>query len=138
MDYNFDINCSYGTLQKFLALNEHNQCDDDYDSKYYEMLNVMRRTQKENYNDEKHIINDTLYECGNYVRVSYISMSQDNIGNYPSIIGKIIFIDKDENNMFVLSNDNCIISIMREGCGYGFHNGFGFDIDIQNLTLKIK
>ena len=106
MDYDFDIICSYGTIQKFLALNEHNQCDDDYDSKFYEMLNVMRKTQKEKYNDEKNIINDTLYECGDYVHLSYPTMSLKNIGKYPDITGKIIFIDKDENNMFVLSNDN--------------------------------
>ena len=131
MDYDFNVICSYGTIQKFLALHEHNQCDDDYNSKYYEMLNVMRRTQKEKYNDEKNIINDTLYECGDIIHVSYVTESLKNIGKYPDIIGKINFIDKDENNMFILSDDNDIISTHREGCGYGFHNGFGFDINIQ-------
>jgi|UniRef100_A0A6C0DZ10 hypothetical protein len=149
MDYNFDIECNYGTIQKFLALNEHNQCDDDYDSKFYEMKNVMRRTQKEKYNNEKIIINDTLYECGDIIHVSYITSSQvvlyededeDDLKKkyYSDTIGKIIFIDKDENNMFILCNDNNIKSTTRVGCGYGLHfESKGFDTAIK-LIQKSK
>jgi hypothetical protein len=135
MDYDFDIDCNYETIQKFLALNEHNQCNDDYDSKFYEMKNVMRRTQKEKYNDEKIIINDTLYECGDIIHVSYITLAQvvfDPNKEYSDITGKIIFIDKDEKNMFILCNDNNIKSTTRDGCGYGIHKeSSGFDTTFQ-------
>ena len=145
MDYNFDIDCNYETIQKFLALNEHNQCNDDYDSEFYEMKNVMRRTQKEKYNDEKIIINDTLYECGDIINVSYITSSQvvsdeddPKKKYYSDTIGKIIFIDKDEKNMFILCNDNNIKSTTRVGCGYGIHDeSSGFDT-VFKLIQKSK
>jgi len=142
--YEFEIICSENTLRKFLSITnpeiKWNKSENEYNTHYYEMHEIINKTiEKYNYkyNDEKFKNNNEIYKCGDIINVSYITYSQSKNIYYTDFIGKIIFIDKNENNLFVLCNDNYIRSLLKEGCCYDFQNGAKYDISITKIYSNV-
>ena len=118
MRFEFDIVNSDKTVYKFIQKYTDKQIDDHFDFNDL-MINVINNKLWKNDNS----IFDNTFKIGDNISVDYCPYSQKYIDYYEEqgFEGKIIFIDNENNNMFVMLNepDSIIIkSLERLGCHY--------------------
>jgi hypothetical protein len=72
------------------------------------------------------------YKIGDNVKISYITMSQKYFEYYENskFIGKIIFIDNNEDDIFILCPNNCVKSTKIQGTSFMGHSN-GYDMFIE-------
>ena len=73
-------------------------------------------------------VNINELKIGNIIYVNYYPMSQKYIDEYPSVLGKVFYIDDD--NAYIYYNKNTIRTISQvilPGCSYGFVDSLGYD-----------
>jgi hypothetical protein len=153
MTINVDIICDISTLVKFckfynLQIKESDINIDNIDEIFTQYIEANKSN-----NDIEIETSETLYDVkiNDIININYYPLSQKYIDYYneQSITGKVIFIDKDNDNLFVIESTSKEItnwldkdikyifkSLEREGCSYlGTSRGYDFTInkiDISN------
>ena len=138
MDLTIDILCTLSSLTKFCKLYDINVDNISLD-------NMNEIFKKYIDHDKTNIKSDeTIYDIkiNDIISVSYYPLSQKYIDYYDKqyITGKVIFIDAECDNLFLLelTDTNYVFkSLEREGCSFlGTSKGYEFIINKKNFSLN--
>lgn len=125
----FDIQSTNETIKKLfnnfnIKIGVHPNLDD------YKKLGEKLKDIIKIYNDENknNFIKSPIAEIknlclGDYIEISYIPPSIKYLNDYPKLYGIVIYIDIDNNDGLIYSNNGVyekIYSITRNYCGYGY------------------
>ncbi len=126
----FDIQSSNKTIKKlfnYFDINAKNFPDlQDYYKLGEKLKDIIKKYHTENIcenNFLKSSITDFKNLClGDFIEIEYTPPSIKHLNDYPKLYGIVIYIDNDNNDGLIYSNDNFheqIQSISRKYCGYG-------------------
>ena len=127
----FNIESNYNTLYNFMKL----YTDDNYipskniiDDVKFVLQHIISKKMIINKNE----IFRNKYKIGDNVKITYVTMSQKYIEYYENneFTGTIIFIDNNEDDIFIMCPNNCIKSTKIQGTSFMGHSN-GYDMYIE-------